>query len=270
MIKKEFDEKLKIEVSKYVKKIEDEVKDGGRGSAYSAIRKLGDRPFTVSKGREMFEIPEFIDNKFDDEQSVEALADYFSSISKEFEPINPENFPTNIKYELEKGKAEKILPIIEEFEVYSKIKKAKIPHSTVPGDLKRNLVKNCAVELVTPITMIYNEITKTKEYPRAWVIEQQIPIPKSNPPSSIDELRNISGTHFFSKQYESFISDCRLPIVEPFLDPGHCGGNPPSLIILLNYYIILIMILTCPSLILFCLHVLTCPKPLIVYLINMS
>ena len=31
---------------------------------------------------------------------------------------------------------QKTLPIIEEFEVYSKMKKAKIPHSTVPGDLK--------------------------------------------------------------------------------------------------------------------------------------
>ena len=72
--------------------------------------------------------------------------------------------------------------------------------------------------------MIYNEITKTKEYPRAWVVEQQIPIPKANPPSSIEDIRNISGTPFFSKQYESFISDWLLPIVDPFLDPGQCGG----------------------------------------------
>ena len=76
--------------------------------------------------------------------------------------------------------------------------------------------------------MIYNEITKTKEYPRAWVVEQQILIPKSNLPSSINELRNISGTPFFSKQYESFISDWLLPIVEPFVYPGQCGGMKKS------------------------------------------
>ena len=34
----------------------------------------------------------------------------------------------------------------------------------------------------------------------------------------------MSGTPFFSKQYESFLSDWLLPIVRPFLDPGQCGG----------------------------------------------
>ena len=76
--------------------------------------------------------------------------------------------------------------------------------------------------------MIYNKITETKEFPRSWVIEQQTLIPKSNPPSSIEDIRNISGTPFFSKQYESFLSDWLLPIVDPFLDPGQCGGLKKS------------------------------------------
>lgn len=66
-------------MSKYVKKVEDEVNDGGRGSAYSAIRKLGDRPFTVLKGGEMFDIPKFIDNNSNDEQSVEAQITFLLS-----------------------------------------------------------------------------------------------------------------------------------------------------------------------------------------------
>ena len=45
---------------------------------------------------------------------------------------------------------------------------------------------------------------------------------------------------FLSKQYESFISDWLLPIVNPFLDPGQCGGLKNSsithyLIKLLHY-----------------------------------
>ena len=55
------------------------------------------------------------------------------------------------------------MPILEEYEVYEKISKAKKPHSTVPGDLKRVLVQECSVELTPPVTMIYNKRTKSKE-----------------------------------------------------------------------------------------------------------
>ena len=83
--------------------------------------------------------------------------------------------------------------------------------------------------------MIFNKITESKEYPRPWVIEQQTPIPKTYPPTSVDDLRNISCTSFFSKQYESFIADWLLPIVNPFLDPGQCGGLKTSSI---SHYLI--------------------------------
>ena len=41
---------------------------------------------------------------------------------------------------------------------------------------------------------------------------------------SEDDTRNIASTAFFSKQYESFIGDWIFPFIEPFLDPGQCGG----------------------------------------------
>ena len=67
-VKKKFDDELKREVKKYIDKIEAEVVDGKRGSSYSAIRKLGNREFHVSRDLETFEIPEFIDNEYDDQQ----------------------------------------------------------------------------------------------------------------------------------------------------------------------------------------------------------
>ena len=90
----------------------------------------------------------------------------------------------------------------------------------VPGDIKRKLVVECSVELAAPVTQIYNKITSSRKFPQPWTREQQTPIPKTHPPSSIEDVRNISGTPFFSKQYESFVSDWLLPIVDPFLDPG--------------------------------------------------
>ena len=234
-VKEEFDDKLKAEAKKYKDKIVAEVSDGKRGSSYAAIKKLGSREFEVLNKAATFDIPEFVENGYDDNQSTEALADFFSSISQEFEPIDVSRFTLNIREKLEEGNNDVNFPILNEHEVYKKISKAKIPHSTVPGDIKRALVKDCNVELTEPVTRIYNEITRSKEFPRPWVNEQQTPIPKKHPPESLDDLRNISGTPFFSKQYESFLSDWLLPIVEPFLDPGQCGGLKKSSI---SHYLI--------------------------------
>ena len=184
---------------------------------------------------ETFDIPEFVDNDFTDQQSSEAMADYFSSISQEFAPIDVDEFPPTIKESLENGKKDTNIPTLFEHEVHAKIIKAKKPHSMVPGDIQRLLVKECSVELSSPVTQIYNEITKSKEYPRALVNEKQTPIPKTNPPSSLDDIRNISGTPFLSKQYEAFLSDWLLPIVDPFLHPGQYGGPKKSSI---SHYLI--------------------------------
>ena len=234
-LKKEFEDKLKVEAAKYKEKIRKEVTDGKRGSSYSAIRKLGNRDFEDPKGQQTFDIPEFVDNNLNDKESSEAMADYFSSISQQFDPIDVNKLSPAIKEELDKGRDESNIPILTENEVHEKLVKAKKPHSMVPGDIKRVLVKECSVELATPATIIYNKITQSKEYPRAWVVEQQTPIPKKNPPSSLEDIRNISGTPFLSKQYESFLSDWLLPIVNPFLDPGQCGGLKNSSI---SHYLI--------------------------------
>ena len=233
-IKEEFDKKLESEAAKFIEKIQNEVKDGKRGGSYSALRKLGNRDFEDNKVSG-FDIPEFIEKNMDDEQCAEAMADYFSEISQQFEPIRFENLPPAIKEELDRGRDDVTVPILDEHEVHKRIVKAKKPHSMVPGDIHRIIVKECSVELTEPVTKIYNQITMTKEYPRSWVSEQQVPIPKKNPPSSLEELRNISGTPFFSKQYESFLSDWLLPIVDPFLDPGQCGGLSKSSI---SHYLI--------------------------------
>ena len=162
-LKKEFNDKLENESTKYMNKIYEEVSNGKRGSSYSAIRKLGNREFEQSSST--FDVPEFVDDNLDEKQSDEALAEYFSSISQEFMPLDPDNLPSKVKIELEKGIVEKNLPILNEYEVYEKVTRAKKPQTTVPGDLKRTLVKECSVELITPVTKIYNEITRSFHVP---------------------------------------------------------------------------------------------------------
>ena len=45
----------------------------------------------------------------------------------------------------------------------------------------------------------------------------------------MDELRNIAKTAFFSKSFESFLSDWLMPIVGPYLDPCQYGLKGASI-----------------------------------------
>ena len=221
-LKQKFDKKLKIEAKKYEQKILDGVLEGNKSKFYPALRKL-DSGTDMRKGSN-FTLPQHADEGLSTLQSAERLADYFSKISQEYDPICVESFPPYIKDLLATGKTDPSKPVLEEWEVYKKLEKSKKPNSQIPGDLPVKLVKEFTPELAKPISVIYNRITETAEYPRQWVTEYQIAIPKVYPPLSEDDTRNIASTAYFSKQYESFIGDWIFPYIEPYLDPGQCGG----------------------------------------------
>ena len=143
-----------------------EVTECNIGSSYSAKRMLGNRDFEVLSNAARFEIPEFVDNNLNESQSAEAIAHFFSAISQEFDPVNIDSLPPKICEELEKGKTDPCIPILHEHEVHKNMNKAIKPHYTVPGDIKRVLVKECDVELAEPVTKMYNKINKSKVFPR--------------------------------------------------------------------------------------------------------
>ena len=210
-----FDQKLKQEAEKYRIKIETEVSEGKRGNSYSALRKLD---YGTQNCKQSFSLPNYEEEDLSPAQSAERLAGYFSSISQEFEPINSDEFPPWIKEKLKDGRLDSSKPILEEWQVYLKLKHSKKPNSLIPGDLPVKLIKEFTPEIAKPVSVFYNKITQSGVYPRQWVVEYQIAIPKVYPPMSEDDTRNIASTAYLSKQYESFIKDWILPYVEPFLD----------------------------------------------------
>ena len=221
-LKQKFDQKIKIEAEKYHIKIVKEVTEGKRNNSYAALRKL---EIGNNDGkRSNFTLPSHVDDDLTPAQSAERLADYFCKISQEFDPICVENFPPWIKDILKAGKTDSNKPVLEDWQVYKKLLSSKKPNSLVPGDLPVKLIKEFTPELAKPVTVIYNRITQSAEYPRQWVVEYQLAIPKVTPALSEDDTRNIASTAYFSKQYESFIGDWIFPYIEPFLDPGQCGG----------------------------------------------
>ena len=133
-----------------------------------------------------------------------------------------DDFSPNIRHFLSQPNMTDV-PVLEEYQVYKKLRKAKKPNSAVKGDLPKRVVQEFSCEIAAPVTVILNFILKTFQYPRQWVVEYQIPLPKTYPPSCEDDLRNIAKTAFNSKVFESFLSDWLLPIVGPYIDPCQYG-----------------------------------------------
>ena len=221
-IKSQFDLKLRVEAKKYQERIVAEVLEGKRTSSYSALRKLGVGGKNI--GDNSFTLPNHAEEDLSTQQSADRLADYFSKISQEFEPISMQNLPPNIQLLLKQGESDQSKPVLEDWQVYTKLSRSKKPNSIVPGDLPVKLIKILTPELAKPVACIYNKITQSGVYPRQWVVEYQLAIPKVHPPLTEDDTRNIAGTAYLSKQYESFIADWMAPYIEPFIDPGQCGG----------------------------------------------
>ena len=59
--------------------------------------------------------------------------------------------------------------------------------------------------LAPPITFIYNQVIRDKEWPDLWKRETLIVIPKCGSPSELSECRNLACTPLFSKVLEGFI-----------------------------------------------------------------
>ena len=206
-------------MNKYKEKLLTEVQEGKRGSVYPALRKLGLRP-GISTNR-WFQLPNHVENCLNPTQSAELIADHFSAISQEFQPLCIDQLPPNIICYLNDPTS--IPPNLSTTEVFKRIIKSKKPNSKVPGDLEPRLVKAFPNLLSFPVTQIFNEIIQSATYPRCWKVEHQVPIPKTENPLSEDHLRNIAKTPYFSKVFESFVADWLLVHIKPFLDPNQCG-----------------------------------------------
>ena len=221
-----FKVKSKEAISKYKEKLKDQVLQGSRGSTYPALKKLAAQPY--SKSCAQISLPQHEEKGFTSLQSAEIIAQHFSKISQQYEPLNIETMPPNIQTFLSLSDTE-CAPILSEASVTSRIIKARKPLGMVAGDLPKKLVQKGPHLIAVPATIIFNAITRNAIYPSAWKIEEQVAIPKIQQPMSEDDLRNIAKTPFLSKIYESFIANWLLEVINPYLDPNQCGLRGSSI-----------------------------------------
>ena len=120
------------------------------------------------------------------------------------------------------------IPDITDYAVYENIKKSKKPRSSVPGDLPRRIVQEFAPELATPAGIIFRNIAKSGHWPKQWRLEYGTPLQKQSNPINEDQLRIISLTSYFSKQFEQFVVVWFLEYVGSQMDWGQYGGSKGS------------------------------------------
>ena len=215
-----FNIQVKEAATKYKEKMKIQVLEGQRGSVYPVIKKMGERPH--ESHNDVVQLPSHAALKYTPQQSVEAIADHFSSISQEYAPLEVASLPPTI-IEFLSTPDQSLVPHLSVLATKKRINRAKKPMGTVPGDLPRKLVQKCSDLIAFPASKIFNAISKAAIYPTAWKTEHQVAIPKSHPPENEDDLWNIAKTPFLSKVYESFIADWLISYIRPYLDPNQCG-----------------------------------------------
>ena len=126
-------------------------------------------------------------------------------------------------------------PTLTQHQVYRTILRVKKPNSSVDGDIHKKLIQECPFLWAGPATDIFNKII---QWPTKWNLEHAIPLHKTETSSQVkteEDVRTVSKTNFLSKLLENLLGSWLLPIIEPYLDRGQCGGLSKSSI---NHYLI--------------------------------
>ena len=127
-MKKKFETKLKQAVASYRSKLEENLAQGRISSIYKALRRMGaadDEP------AELTLIPDHQKQGLTLQESVDLIAAHFAEISQKLDPIDTSKLPPNVRAQLENFDIE--VPVITEYKVYNKQRKAKKPVQSSKG-----------------------------------------------------------------------------------------------------------------------------------------
>ena len=140
------------------KQIED-IKRSHPSQFYKRVKKLGARLGECQNST--FTLPRHSANNLTELEAAEEIAKHFSTLSKEFPPIDEDRLPERVQKKMKEPGVMEEAPVIEAFQVYENMKKRKAKTASVPGDLPPKLKKEFSVELAEPASDIFNSINRT-------------------------------------------------------------------------------------------------------------
>ena len=157
-------------------------------------------------------------NHLPDQEQAEIIAEKFSSIQNEYQPLKTEDISVP-------PFSEKDIPQFHPSQVWLHLTQLKTNKATVPGDFPAKLIKQFAAYLAEPLTDIINTSVRLGEYPQLYKFEICTPVPKSYPPQTTSQVRNISGLLTFDKIMEKLISELIISDMSPNMDPSQYGNQ---------------------------------------------
>ena len=105
------------------------------------------------------------------------------------------------------------------------IRKVKTNKATGPDNVPAWILKNHAGILAGPLTAIFNGSLREGILPETWKSANVIPVPKVNPPNTIEkDVRPISLTPIASKTLESIIVNMVNDKIEENINSNQFGG----------------------------------------------
>ena len=211
-LKTEFKSKKKVSIQKFHKHFVTDLKSSDPGKFYKMCKKIG-AISPLSDGELKIQCLDGLTDK----ECAEAVARHFAAVSNEYEPVDLSDLPAFLPA--------LPLPQVEEYMVYEKMKRMKKTKGCLPIDIPSKLRKEVAIELVTPLTHIFNTALATGQYPALWKKEFVTPVPKIKEPELIKDVRKIVCTSDYNELFEGFLKDIMIEDVLPNLDPKQYGGR---------------------------------------------
>ena len=164
----------------------------------------------------------FLTEDSSDQSLTDGMADYFANISNNFPPVNASLLnlvPPTAAFVSE-------VPCLpSEVEVFGILQAAK-KTSSVPQDFPSPFLKEFLPFLAKPAMHIFSQAVIEGVYPTRWKTEYVTPHPKTLPPVTFGDLRNLSLTEFLSKSFERFLLKGThsvkglLHYITKYYDPG--------------------------------------------------
>ena len=192
-LKREYESLFEKTSRNYFDNVIDKLLASKPSQAYSLLKKLGARPGDTEDAG-AFILPNHVEQNLTPEQSADAIVDHFAAVSQEYCPIEISRLPSHVQHILSQPINVSEIPQISEFEVWEKIREVRAVKSCVPGDLPAKIAKEFSPELALPMSMIFNDIVQTGEWPEKWKIEVGIPLEKSKSAQNEAGLRIVSLT----------------------------------------------------------------------------
>ena len=115
--------------------------------------------------------------------------------------------------------------IIEPYSVESKLANISVFKSRGPDQIPNWFLRDFWAYLAEPVCCIFNTSLRTGIFPQLWKQANVIPVPKIQPPSSIEsDLRPISLTPTLSKLLESYVGKWTMNRILPKFDSKQFGA----------------------------------------------